>query len=165
MVVPPSRPFGKRLILLCDVSGSMAKVFGDMVSTAEMLASSSVDDYEIAVYAFGSTFCRLPSSGFMKMPDAGNTNLIVDWLRSQPPGSHTFVVPPLFAAIPEGDVILITDGDFSEGILNVHAALLQRGITNVTIVAIGKVRLECFSQIGKLGGGYFHVATPGDQDD
>lgn len=122
---PDARP-GSHMILVVDVSGSMAAHYSEAIRLAAEFASVASDDYMLHCVTFGSTPSVWPG-GWADMPNAEKLTALKGWLALQQlsdAGHGTWAKPALDRADAlakalgkasgEAYVIVITDGILSD---------------------------------------------------
>lgn len=136
VVKPPTATVpGKHLILVVDVSGSMAEHYGKAIALAAQFAETASDDYQLHCVTFGSAPAVWPG-GWADMPDLEKLKALRGWLALQQvadSGHGTFAKPAIeraevLAKGKEAYVIVITDGILNdEPKPTIPTALLQVG--------------------------------------
>lgn len=162
-IAPAEQRFGKRVVLMVDVSSSMAPHYETSIAAAVDVLSQSVDEFEVRVVAFDGNTHWEPG-GWRQLPSATAVGEIVEWLRSKR-GVLTQIGPTLGAALKEGDVILISDGDthLDPGGAGALATLVAASKRTVGCIHVGdEDGLPLLRAIAEAGRGGLYKAGGGE---
>jgi len=173
VVVPPKRRFSKRILFICDVSGSMSgRPFSKTLQAMKMIASQPVDDMEMGIIAFADHPTRWTPSKkktWVKLPSAKAVKAAEEWLIKQGASGGTRIVPALRMALkdPAKDlsIVIVTDGVFMEtndAVVEVVQELQKKrakskcGKAIIGVIGVGGIRQDVLKSLGEVGeGGYY----------
>ena len=168
VLLAPTQPIGKRILLLVDVSGSMCHTgrMAEARAAASQIARQPVDEASVLVMAWADACVAYPG-GWVDLPDAEKVQQIETWLASWHTLGDTHLTPALLAALKtdpdkELTVVVVTDGqlhnDTAEGLEKAlaagQAARKVRAVVGVWGVGHTKPRAELLALAKAGGGGY-----------
>lgn len=169
LVLPPTQPITKNIILLVDVSGSMSHSGrpGRALSAVSQMTRQPIDEAAVLCMAWAN-HVTTDVAGWEKLPSEEGAARMEGWISAQQGGNgDTFLAPALKAALarPEKDltIIIITDGelhnDTTEGLLaTLKAGQAARGEKGPATVGVWQVQntkepKPTLLALAKAGGG------------
>ncbi len=172
VLLAPSKPITKRLVLLVDTSGSMAWDSSSgstpiklALSAASQIARQPVDDGHLLLLTYQDTTQAYPG-GWIALPDEDGVSKAEAWLGSMPADGDTHLGQALAVALarPESGltIVVVSDGklhrETTESLLRVFAEgqsnRKDRAVVGVWGVGHVKPTPELMALAKAGGGGY-----------
>lgn len=175
VLLAPTAPITKRIVLLVDVSGSM-KANGKAqraLEAASAIARQPIDEAAVLPIAWSGDVRTYPG-GWENLPSAEAAERVETWLGAASTDGDTYLGPALVVALsrPESDltIVIVTDGDLhnetTEKLLAVlasgQAKRKQRAVVGVWGIGHAKPR-ETLLALAKAGGGGYVASGTGDR--